>query len=89
MKGTIRGAHHQFVGNLGDDRAEGEDVETGMMLKQLAGGLLKDDEGQGEDEADVQARRQHARVLWRLRLLKNSALLSMECQRGFFFFLLS
>lgn len=37
-----------------------------MMLKQLAGGLLKDDEGQGEDKAYVQARRQHAGVLWRL-----------------------
>lgn len=35
------------------------------MFKQLAGGLLKDDEGQGEDEADVQARRQYAGVLWR------------------------
>lgn len=63
--GKSREAHHQLVGNLGDDHAEGEDVETGMMLKQLAGGLLKDDEGQGEDEAYVQARRQYTGVLWR------------------------
>lgn len=34
-----------------------------MELKQLAGRLLEDDEGQGEDEADVQTRTQHAGVL--------------------------
>lgn len=65
VRENIRAAHHQFVGELGDDQAEGEDVETGMMLKQLGGGFLKDDEGQGKDEAYVQARRQHTGVLWR------------------------
>lgn len=55
--------YHQFVGDLGDDHAKGEQVETGVVLKQVAGRLLENDEGQGEDEADVQTRTQHAGVL--------------------------
>lgn len=34
-----------------------------MELKQLAGRLLENDEGQGEDEADVQTGTQHTGVL--------------------------
>lgn len=54
--------YHQFVGDLGDDHAEGEQVQTGVVLKQVAGRLLEDDEGQGEDESDVQTGTQHAGV---------------------------
>lgn len=45
--------YHKLVGDLGDDHAKGEQVEAGVVLKQLTGRLLEDDEGQGEDEADV------------------------------------
>lgn len=34
-----------------------------MVLEQVAGRLLEDDEGQSEDEADVQPGSQHAGVL--------------------------
>lgn len=34
-----------------------------MVLKQVAGRLLENDEGQGEDESDVQAWTQHTGVL--------------------------
>lgn len=54
--------NHQFIGDLGDDHAEREQVQTGVMLKQLTGRLLENDEGQGEDEADVQTRTQHTGV---------------------------
>lgn len=54
--------NHQLVGELGDDQAKGEQVQTGVELKQLAGRLLENDEGQREDEADVQTRSQHAGV---------------------------
>lgn len=53
---------HQLVGDLGDGHAKGEQVETGVLLKQVAGRLLENDEGQGEDEADVQTRTQHTGV---------------------------
>ena len=56
-------SHHQLVGDLGDDHPEGEDVEAGVQLKELAGGLLKDDEGQGEDEANMEAGGEHTGVL--------------------------
>lgn len=36
-----------------------------MVLKQVAGRLLENDEGQGEDESDVQAWTQHTGVLHR------------------------
>lgn len=45
--------YHQLVGDLGDHHAEGEQVQTGVVLKQVAGGLFENDEGQREDEADV------------------------------------
>lgn len=64
VKEKVGGTHHQLVGDLGDDHAKSKDVEAGVMLEQLAGGLLKNDEGQGQDEADVHARRQHTGVLW-------------------------
>lgn len=55
--------YHQFVGDLGNDHAKREQVQTGVIFKQLAGWLLENDEGQSEDEADVQTRSQHAGVL--------------------------
>lgn len=55
--------YHQLVGDLGDDHAKREQVQAGVMLKQLGGRLLEDDEGQGEDEADVHTRTEHAGVL--------------------------
>lgn len=57
--------YHQLVGDLGDDHAEGQQVQTGMVLKQMAGWLLKNYEGQSEDKADVQTRSQDAGVLKR------------------------
>lgn len=56
-------SYHKLVWNLRDDHAKCEQVQAGMMLKQPTGGLLKNDEGQGEDEADVQTRSQHTGVL--------------------------
>lgn len=53
---------HQLVGELGDDHPEGEQVQAGVMLEQLARRLLVDDEGQREEEADVRTRTQHAGV---------------------------
>lgn len=61
----MSGTYHQLVGDLGDDHAEGEQVQTGVVLKQVAGRLLENDEGQGEDESDVQAGTQHTGVLHR------------------------
>lgn len=54
--------NHQLVGDLGDDHAKGEQVQAGVVLKQLARRLLVDDEGQCEEEADVQTRTQHTGV---------------------------
>lgn len=55
--------YHQLVGDLGDDHAEGEKVQAGVMLEEVARRLLENDEGQHEDEADVQTRSQHTGVL--------------------------
>lgn len=55
--------YHQLVGNLGDNHAKGEQVQTGVVLKQVAGWLLENDEGQCKDEANVQTGTQHAGVL--------------------------
>lgn len=55
--------YHQLVGNLGNNHSKGEQVQTGVVLKQVAGWLLENDEGQRKDEADVQTGTQHAGVL--------------------------
>lgn len=70
---TIYWTYHQLVGDLGDDHAEGKQVETGVVLEQLAGWLLEDDEGQCEDEADVETRSQHAGVLNRENVIKHAS----------------
>lgn len=44
-----------------------------MVLKQVAGRLLENDEGQGEDEADVQTRTQHTGVLKRVSVIKHAS----------------
>lgn len=55
--------HHQLAGDLRDGHAEGEQVQAGVALEQLAGRLLENDEGQGEHEPDLGAGTQHAGVL--------------------------
>lgn len=57
--------YHQLVGDLGNDHAKGEQIQTGVVLEQLAGRLLENDESQGEDEANVHTRTQHTGVLHR------------------------
>lgn len=57
--------YHQLAGDLGDGHAEGEQVQAAVALKQQAGWLLEDDEGQGEHEPDLRAGTQDAGVLHR------------------------
>lgn len=63
--------YHQLVGDLGDNHAKGEQVQTGVVLKEVAGRLLENDEGKGEDESDVHARSQHTGVLHRGNVIKH------------------
>lgn len=60
--------YHQLVGDLGEDHAEGEQVQTGVVFKEVAGRLLENNEGQREDESDVQAWSQNTGVLHREKL---------------------
>lgn len=62
---TAMATHHQLAGDLGDGHAEGEQVQAGVALEQVAGRLLENDEGQGEHEPDLGAGTQHAGVLHR------------------------
>lgn len=55
--------HHQLAGDLRDGHAEGEQVEAAVPLKQEAGRLLENDEGQGEHEPDLRAGAQYTGVL--------------------------
>lgn len=55
--------YHQLVGDLGEDHAEGEQVETGVVLKEVAGRLFENDEGQREDKSHMQAWSQNTGVL--------------------------
>lgn len=66
--------YHQLVGDLGDDHAKGKQVQTGVVLKQVAGRLLENDEGQGEDEADVQTRTQHTGVSHSRAIFANTSI---------------
>lgn len=50
-----------------------------MVLEQLAGRLLEDDEGQSEDEADVQTRSEHTGVLNRGKVIKHASQYSIRC----------
>lgn len=62
--------YHQLIGDLRDHHAKGEQVQAGVVLKQVAGWLLENDEGQGEDESNVQARTQHTGILHRRNVIK-------------------
>lgn len=48
--------HHKFVGDFGGDEAEGEDVQTGVFLKQLDGRLFIDHHSEQDNRANVQDR---------------------------------
>lgn len=55
--------YHQLAGDLRDCHAKGEQVQAAVPLKQLAGWLLKNDEGHWEHEPDLRAGTQYTGVL--------------------------
>ena len=48
--------HHQLVGDFGRHQAKCQDVETGVLLKQLDGGLLVYHDGQSDHSSNVEER---------------------------------
>lgn len=65
VQGTPARTYHQLAGDLRDGHAEGEQVQAAVVLKQAAGRLLENDEGQGKHESDLRAGTQHTGVLHR------------------------